>query len=391
MYIRSIKEIKDVKGRRVLVRVDFNVPLENGKVKDDFKIKKTLPTIQYLIKKGAKVILVSHLGRPKGVDTKLSLQPVVEHLEKLLKQLVAFVKIGRLQDWKIVGRAIEKLKNGELAMLENIRFVKGEEDNDPNVAKALAALADIFVSDCFAVAHRDAASITGVAKYLPHFAGLLLFEEVSVLSRAMEKPKRPLVVLLGGAKVETKIPIVRHLLQKADYILVGGEIANTYWWAKGSTVGQSLVGKDFKADILKYCKNKKVVLPVDCVVGAPQGGDVRVFSALSPMAVPNDHGMYDIGPQTVELFSTYLKKAGTILWNGAMGKFEVRPYEKGTFALMKLLGKTKAFSIVGGGESVEILKKCGIINKINLVSTGGGAMLEFLGGKKLPGIEALKK
>ncbi len=381
----------------MLVRVDFNVPLRKAgtglglSVQDDFKIQKTLPTIKYLISKGAKVILTSHLGRPKGVDNKLSLKPVAKYLENVLKQPVTFLKIERLEDCKTIQPTIEQLSNGTIAMLENVRFIPGEEDNDVKVAKALASSADIFVLDGFAVAHRDSASVSGVAKFLPSYAGLLLFNEVSVLTTVMKRPKRPLVVMLGGAKVETKIPILRHLLQRADHILVGGEIANTYWWAKGNDIGASRVGKEFKQEVVKYCENKKVVLPVDIVAGKEDGKHVKILSTSSPFTVHSSQlAIYDIGPKTVELFSSYFKKAGTVLFNGALGKFEVPPYQKGTFALMKILAIAKAYKVVGGGESVEILKKCGIINRVDLVSTGGGAMLEFLGGKKLPGIEALK-
>ena len=394
MKIQPVKQIKNLSGKRVLLRVDFNVPIKNGRVLDDFKIQKTLPTIKYLIEKRAKVILISHLGRPKGVDKKLSLKPVAEHLEKALKQSVKFFKAERLEDYKRIKATIEQLSNGTVALLENVRFVPGEEDNDPKVAKALASLADLFVLDGFAVAHRDSASVSGVAKLLPSYAGLLLFEELSVLYKARKNPKPPLVVILGGAKVETKIPVMREFLSKADFILVGGEIANTYWWAKGKKVGGSLVGKKFKRAVLTYCANKKVILPVDVVVGKQDGTQARVMPVNSKFQIRDSKlAVYDVGPATVRLFAEYIKMASTLIWNGAMGKFETHPYGYGTYAVADLFAarsRGHAFGITGGGETVQILQKRGILESVDLVSTGGGAMLEFLGGKELPGVKALQ-
>lgn len=281
-------------------------------------------------------------------------------------------------------------------MLDNIRFVAGESTNDPKVAKALARLASIFVLDGFAVAHRQAASVSAVARYLPSYAGLLLFDEISVLTSVMKKPKRPLVVLLGGIKVETKIPVLKKLLSKADYILVGGGIATTLWWAQGKSVGGSMVGKEYKRQILRYCKNKKVITPIDVVVGDAKGKRAKVVNVgnLQTMKLGSEFGLYDIGPSTVQLYAHYIKQAKTLLWNGAMGMFEVHPYEYGTQALAHLFAARshgKAVGIAGGGETTQVLENEGLTDDIDLVSTGGGAMLEFLAGKSLPGLRNLKK
>lgn len=395
MDITSIKTVQNLRGKRVLVRADFNVPVKGGKVLEPFKIQKSLPTIQYLMKKGARVILMSHLGRPKGYDKKLSLKPVQTELQKLLKTNVRLLPIKKTDDFRRAALVIEQSNNGAITLLDNVRFLPGEEANDKEVAKALASLADIFVLDGFAVAHRDSASVSGVARVLPSYAGLLLFEEISVLSSVMEKPKRPLVVILGGAKVETKIPVLKHLLPKADYVLVSGGIANTYWWARGSDLGASLIGKEFKKEVLAYCSKKKAILPVDMVVGTPDGKRSTVISTTEKFKMPaKDMVIRDIGPATVELFSSYMKKAKTLVWNGAMGVFEVSPYEKGTHAISRLFAaqsRGKALGVCGGGETVQVFQKLGILDDIDLVSTGGGAMLEFLSGKKLPGIEALRK
>jgi len=392
MNIRSIKEIKNLKNKRVLLRVDFNVPIKNGKVLDDYKIQKSLPTIKYLLKKGAAIVIVSHLGRPRGVEKKLTLAPVARQLEKLLGELVRLKKIKRLEDLKINSSSNKK----GIVMLENIRFLAGEEKNDPGLAKALATLADIFVLDGFGVSHRAAASVSGVAKYLPSYAGLLLMEEVEVLSRVMNKPKRPLTVILGGAKVETKFPILKNLLPKADHILVGGGIGNTYLWATGHAVGKSLIDKEFKNEIIKYCRNKKVVTPVDVLLGEANGKNARVVQVkdLKSKIISGKLAIYDIGPQTVQLFSQYIKKAETLIYNGALGMFEQHPYEFGTDAVTQLFAsrsKGQAFGVCGGGETNEILRAMNLFADVDFVSTGGGAMLEFLAGNRLPGIEALKK
>lgn len=424
MKIKPIIKVKNLSGKKILLRVDFNVPIKNGKVQDEMRIEKSLPTIKFLLQKGARVILVSHLGRPKDFDKKLSLKPVVACLEKLLNKKVGFIDYRHCEESlrptlqspsskKIssrkmgdsdgrpdanrnsLGMTLSKMRNGEVMMLENIRFFADEEANTGELAKQLSKLADLFVLDGFAVAHRPAASVSGVAKYLPSYAGLLLAEEITVLTKVMENPKKPLVVVLGGAKAETKIPVLKNLLPKATHVLLGGGIANTYFWAKGHKIGQSIINKEYKKDILKYCSNKKVIMPVDVVVGEADGEDAQVILTKSKFIIHNSKfAIYDIGPATVRLFAGYIKNAQTIIMNGAMGMFEVHPYEYGTNALSEIFAaraKGKAFGVAGGGETVEVLRKRGIINQVDLVSTGGGAMLEFLSGKKLPGVAAVSR
>ncbi len=396
MKLKNITAIKKLAGKRVLVRVDFNVPLKNKSVADDYKIICSLPTIRYLLRKGASVVLISHLGRPEGVQSKYSLEPVAKHLKKLLGNTVPFTfhKIRKVTDLHTISSAVKAVKPKSVTLVDNIRFLPGEEHGDRRLAKAIAHWGDIFVLDGFAVAHRDSASVSGVARYLPSYAGLLLFDEVSVLTNVSKHPKRPLVVILGGIKVETKIPVLQKLLPKASHILVGGGIANTYWWAKGKKVGASGVGKKYRSRILRYCKNKKVILPVDVVVGPANGKGAKVVS-VDKLSIRNSQdAIYDVGPKTAQLFSHYIKKANTLIWNGAMGMFEVKPYKYGTHAITHLFAarsRGKAFGVAGGGETVQVLQQLGVADDIDLLSTGGGAMLEFLGGKKLPGLKRLKK
>ncbi len=394
MSIKSISQIKNLKGKRVLVRVDFNVPIQNGTVRDAYKITQAALTIEYLAEHGARVILVSHLGRPTKPDKQLSLAPVCRAAERLLGQRIDFIDVSTVPGLVVASRKIDSMADGSIAMLENIRFFKEENAGDQTFAKKLASLADIFVLEGFAVAHRAAPSVSGVARYLPAYAGMLLLNEISVLSSVLQKPKRPLVVILAGAKVETKIPVLKNLLPKADHILVGGGIANTYWWATGKKVGDSIIGKEFKRDVIKYCKNKKVILPVDVVVGDAKGKKAHVQSVDKLAIGDKRYAIYDIGPKTTQLFSTYIKKAQTLIYNGAMGRFEQHPYQYGTYAVTHLFAarsKGKAYGVCGGGETGEIIQKLNLFDDVDLVSTGGGAMLEFLAGKKLPGIEALKK
>lgn len=384
MKLRSIKDAKHLLGQRVLVRVDFNVPVKNGKVQDNFKIQKSLPTIKFLLHSGSRVILVSHLGRPKKKDKKLSLLPVAHELEKLLGTKVAFENLEDRDDWE--GK--------KLVLLENIRFYKGEEDNDKSFAKQLAAVGDIFVLDGFAVAHRDAASVSGIQNYLPSYAGLLLAQEIEGLSKVVETPKHPLVVVLGGIKMETKIPLLKNLLPKADKVLLAGGIINTYLAATGNEVGDSLIDAQYKQEAIKFVKNKKSIYPVDVIVGTDKGKKARVVSLDKKLVLKKGEAIFDIGPKTVALFAKNLKSARTIIFNGALGMFEQSPYQHGTYAVVRYIGsraKGKAFVVCGGGETVEILRHLELMNDMDLVSTGGGAMLEFLSGKKLPGLKNLIK
>ncbi len=388
--MKSVERLGKLIGKTVLLRADFNVPIKGRKVLDNYKIKKTLGTINFLVERGAKVVVVSHLGRPKGIDKKLTLKPVALELEKFLQKKVPLLDVLNLVKAK---KQIDALPPASVALLENIRFAKGEEENSATLAKELAALAHMFVLDGFAVAHRDSASITGITKYLPSYAGLLLQEEITGLDRVMKKPKKPLVLVLGGIKMETKIGVLKNFLKIADYILVGGGIFNTYLWAKGNKVGNSAVDKKFKKQALDYVSKKKVILPVDMVVGTKEGKFAKAVSVKN-LSIKNGMGIFDIGPQTIKLFSKYLKKAKTIVWNGAMGYFEQHPYQYGTHSLARVIAsqsKRKAFGVVGGGETIAVLQKLNLLSDIDLPSTGGGSMLEYLSGKKLPGLEALHK
>ncbi|HNU96356.1 MAG TPA: phosphoglycerate kinase [Candidatus Magasanikbacteria bacterium] len=399
MQIKTLKSIKNFKGKRVLVRADFNVPIKNGKIKELYKIEKSLPTINFLINKGAKVILLSHLGRPEGMDKSLSLKPVAKALSETLKKEIKISDFNKIKKnpenyWMEAQNLISKMENGEVLILENVRFVKGEEKNDKVVAKKFAVLGDIFVLDGFAVAHRDAATVTGIAKHLPSVAGLLMEEEISGLERIIKKPKKPFVVVLGGAKMETKIPLLKQFGSSAHYILVGGGIANTYYFAKGAQIGNSLFDKDHKKEALFYGKKKNVIMPLDFIVGTNKGEKCSIVDTDKKFMLKKTEAIFDIGPKTVSHFAQIIKKAKTLVWNGAMGYFEQHPYEYGTYAMARLFAaksKGPAFGVCGGGETVEVLKKLGLMDDIDLVSTGGGAMLEYLSGKKLPGVKIITK
>ncbi|MBI2038001.1 MAG: phosphoglycerate kinase [Candidatus Magasanikbacteria bacterium] len=389
MSFKNLDQAGKLFGKTVLLRTDFNVPLKGKIVQDNFKIKKGLVTIKDLMEKGAKVVVISHLGRPKGMDKKLSLRPVAAELSKFLQKSIPVLDVRSLEKTKI---KIDKLLPGSVVMLENIRFAKGEVENSDAFAKELADLGDAFVLDGFAVAHREAPSVSGVAKYLFAYAGFLLEEEIEGLNQIIKKPKKPLVAILGGIKMETKIPVLKNLLKKADYILVGGGIVNTYLWARGHKVGSSVVDKNFKKEILRYCSNKKVILPVDVIVGPKNGKKAKAVSVKN-LNVKKELGIFDIGPQSIKLFARYIKKAKTLVWNGAMGNFEQHPYQYGTHSMARLVAsrsKGKAFGVAGGGETIEVMKKLHVLNDLDLASTGGGSMLEYLSGRSLPGIEALK-
>lgn len=397
MQIKTLKSIKNLKGKRVLVRVDFNVPIKKGKIKEIYKIEKSLPTINFLIDKGAKVILLSHLGRPEGLDKNLSLKPVAVVLSEILKKEIKISDFSKIKKnpenyWSEAQKLISEMENGEVVVLENVRFIKGEEKNDKTVAKKFATLGDIFVLDGFAVAHRDSASVTGIAKFLPVSAGFLMEEEIIGLNKIMKTPKKPLVVVLGGAKMETKIPLLKQLGTSAHYILVGGGIANTYYFAKGAQIGKSLFDKDRIKEALFYGKKKNVIMPLDFIVGTDKGQKCHIVDTDKKIVLKQTESIFDIGPKTVSHFAKIIKSAKTLVWNGAMGYFEQHPYEYGTYAIARLFAakaKGPAFGVSGGGETVEVLKKLGLTEDIDLVSTGGGAMLEYLSGKKLPGVKII--
>ena len=391
----TIKEL-DLRGKRVFIRVDFNVPLKDGVVTDDTRIRETLPTLKLAIEKGGRLVLASHLGRPKGgADAKYSVKPAAKKLEELLGKAVAFAGdcVGADAEAKSMA-----LKDGDVLVLENVRFHPEEEKNDEAFSKQLAALCDgVFVSDAFGSAHRAHASVVGITKFVRQAAaGLLMEKELVYIGKAMSNPTRPFVAILGGAKVSDKIEVVENLMRIADAMLIGGGMAYTFLKARGVPIGKSLV-EDDKLDLAKKIltdaerKNFKLLLPVDHVI-TPElkaGAPSRVVNAG---ATPADQMGLDIGPETIEAYKAEIAKAKTIVWNGPMGVFEMPAFARGTLEIAKAVAARTAAgatSIIGGGDSVAAVHKAGVADKISHISTGGGASLEFLGGRKLPGVEAL--
>ncbi len=389
------KTVEDVvvKDKRVLVRVDYNVPLdENHEVSDDKRIVASLPTVNYLIEHGAKIILCSHLGRPKGkVAPEFSLKPVAKRLQELLPN----VKIDFADD--CIGEdTIKKamaLKSGEILLLENLRFYKEEEANDAEFAKKLASLAEIYVSDAFGTVHRAHASTAGVAAYLPAVAGFLIGKELSIMGEALENPKRPFVAILGGAKVSDKIGVIKNLLSKCDSLIIGGGMAFTFLKAKGCEIGTSLLDAE-NVELAKQlmedakARDVKLLLPLDVVVADRFTQDAN-YMTVSADAIPKDYMGLDIGQQTQKLFADEIKNAKTVIWNGPMGVFEMKPFAVGTTAVAKACADCGGTTIIGGGDSASAVKKLGFAKQMTHISTGGGASLEFLEGKILPGVAAL--
>lgn len=385
---KTVRDI-DVKGKKVLVRVDFNVPLKDGKVGDDTRIRGALPTIQYLLDQGAAVILCSHLGRPKGTfNMDYSLKPVAEYLGTLVPNKVSFAPDVINEP---AESAVAALKPGEILVLENTRFYKEEEKNDPEFAAKLASLADVFVNDAFGTAHRAHASTEGVTHTKPGVAGFLLEKEIKYLSSAVENPKRPFVAILGGAKISDKIGVIKNLLSKADHVLIGGGMANTFFKAQGYEMADSLV-QDEAIDTAKEilgAGSSKLVLPVDMVIANAfdNGAETKVIPTGN---VPAGWRVLDVGPETVKTFSKFIAEAGTVVWNGPMGVFEMPIFAKGTFEVAKAVADSNAISIIGGGDSVAAIQESGLADKVTHISTGGGASLEMLEGLVLPGVACLE-
>jgi len=385
---KTLKNV-DIKGKRVLVRVDFNVPLKEGKITDDTRIKAALPTIEYLLAQGASMVLCSHLGRPKGeAKPEYSLKPVAEYLDGLVDAKVTFAEdcIGpKAQE------AVEKLEPGEILVLENTRYHTGEKKNDPEMAKELASFGEVFVNDAFGTAHRAHASNVGVTKFLPAVAGFLLEKEIEYLDQAIENPKKPFVAILGGAKVSDKINVIQNLLNKADTVLIGGGMANTFFKAQGYPVADSLVEDDVLDTARELVKLGaiKLRLPVDVVI-ADDFADDAASRIMAVGPVPDGWRILDIGPDTVENYAKVIAKAGTVVWNGPMGVFEMQNFAKGTFDIAQAIADSDAISIIGGGDSASAINKSGLAGKISHISTGGGASLEMLEGAQLPGLVALQ-
>ncbi|MCI9015678.1 MAG: phosphoglycerate kinase [Clostridia bacterium] len=393
MNKKTVKDI-ELKGKKVLVRCDFNVPQdENKNITDNRRIVAALETIKYLLQNNAKIILCSHLGRPKGeVKKEFSLEPVAKELSRLLGKEV---KLANDIIGKNTKELVDTMKEGEIVLLENIRFDKREEKNDPEFAKELASLAEIYVNDAFGTAHRAHASTAGIADYLPAVSGFLIEKELNFIGKALENPERPFIAILGGAKVSDKIGVIDSLLEKVDTLMIGGAMAYTFFKAQGYNVGNSLCEED-KLDLalnaMKKAKEKgvKLVLPVDTKIGKEFKKDTE-SKTVEWTQIPEDWEGFDIGEKTIEIFKKELKTAKTVIWNGPVGLFEFEQFAIGTNEIAKTLSElTETITIIGGGDSAAAVEKAGLADKMTHISTGGGASLEFIEGKKLPGIECLE-
>jgi phosphoglycerate kinase len=391
MNKKTVRDV-DVKGKRVFCRVDFNVPMENGAITDDTRIRAALPTIRYLIEQGAKVILASHLGRPKGkVVEEMRLNAVAKRLSELLGKQV--VKTDEAYG-DAVKAEIANMKEGDVLLLENVRFYPGEEKNDPELAKAFAELADIYVNDAFGAAHRAHASTEGIAHYLPAVAGFLMEKEIEVLGKALSNPDRPFTAIIGGAKVKDKIGVIENLLNKVDNLIIGGGLAYTFVKALGHEVGKSLLEEDkieLAKSFMEKAKEKGVnfYMPVDAVVADRFANDANT-KVVAIDAIPSDWEALDIGPKTCELYRDVIMKSKLVVWNGPMGVFEMDAFAGGTKAVAQALADAvDTYSVIGGGDSAAAVEKFGLAEKMDHISTGGGASLEFMEGKQLPGVVAL--
>ncbi len=390
---KTVRDI-DVKGKRVIVRCDFNVPMKDGVITDENRITAAMPTVRYLIENGASVILMSHLGRPKGKPNKeFTLSPVADALARQLGRPVVFGNSGAVVD-DYVKELAARMDPGDIMLLENLRFRPEEEKNDPEFAKELASLADIYVNDAFGTAHRAHASTAGIADYLPAVSGFLIEKELKFLGEAVDDPKRPFVAILGGSKVSDKIGVIENLLEKADTVIIGGGMAYTFIKAAGFGVGSSLCEEDklgLANELRAKAKEKGVelLLPVDSKIGDKFAADCETAFADSESMPEGWMGM-DIGPKTIEIYTEAVKKAGTVVWNGPMGVFEFDAFADGTRAVAEALAASGAVTVVGGGDSAAAMKKFGLEDKVTHISTGGGASLEFLEGKVLPGVAVLE-
>lgn len=390
MSKKSVRDV-EVAGKRVFVRVDFNVPVENGQITDDTRIRETLPTIKFLVEQGAKVILAAHFGRPNGqVVEELRLTPVAAKLAELLGQNVikADQSVG-----EIVKAQVDALENGDVLLLENVRFNEGEEKNDPELAKAFADLADLFVNDAFGAAHRAHASTSGIAAYIPAVSGLLMEKELDVLGKALNNPERPFTAIVGGSKVKDKIAVIENLLNIADNVLIGGGLSYTFLKAQGYEIGKSLLDNsklDLALSFIAKAKEKGVnfLLPVDIVVTDKFSADANT-RIVDIDSIPADWEGIDIGPKTRELYADVIAKSKLVVWNGPMGVFEIEPFSHGTLAVAQACAKTEGYTVIGGGDSAAATEKFHLAEQMNHMSTGGGASLEFMEGKALPGVVAL--
>ncbi len=393
MNKKTLKDF-DYKGKKVLVRCDFNVPMdENQNITDDIRITSSLPTINYLIEQGAKVILMSHLGRPKGEpNPKYSLEPVAKRLSNLLKKEVIFAADDKVVSDKVKAD-LENMKDGDVALLQNTRYRKEEEKNEENFAKDLASLGELYVNDAFGTSHRAHASNVGVSTYLPSAVGFLVEKEISIMGKALESPERPFVAILGGAKVSDKIGVIDNLINKVDTILICGGMAYTFLKAFGYNIGRSLLEEDkieLAKSLMEKAANKGItlMLPQDVVVAKEFKNDTE-FRTVNIDSIPDDMEGLDIGEKTIKQFTEIIKSAKTIVWNGPAGVFEMENFNKGTYAIAKAMTESNATTIIGGGDSAAAVEKAGLADKITHVSTGGGASLELLEGKVLPGIAAI--
>lgn len=390
---KTVRDI-DVKGRKVIERCDFNVPMADGKITDDTRITSSLPTINYLLDQGAAVILMSHMGRPKGkADMNYTLKPVADRLSALLGRQVMFISSPDVVDDRVKAAAAA-LKPGQVMLLENVRFRKEETDNDPGFAKELASMADIYVNDAFGTAHRAHASTAGIASYLPSVSGFLIEKEIRFLGDAVNDPARPFVAIMGGAKVSDKIPVIENLLTKVDTIMIGGGMAYTFFKAMGLEIGTSILDEEsigLAGNLLEKAEKSgvKMMLPVDVVCAGEFSNDAPA-RICSREDIPADMMGMDIGPETVRIYSAEIEKASTVVWNGPMGVFEMENFAKGTRSIAEALSRCSGVTIIGGGDSAAAVEHFGLAGKMTHISTGGGASLEFLEGKELPGVAVLE-